>query len=113
MTETEITSAEAIAKIIEDLTPYLVASLPILAKIVRKRCIHWRLWPGLLKALGFLIEILDFIHLPKMAPSEQDLSKAEEQARRLANRRRAKRISDEVNRIRQTGEYRKIKSNGC
>lgn len=108
MSDTDITTAEAVARLLEDATPFLVAMIPLLAKVLRRRSIHWSLWPGITKAIGFVIEVLDFVHLPKITPSDYDLRRAEEQARRIANRRRARRISDAVRRARNTGEYTKV-----
>lgn len=102
----ELVTGEQATRVFEEYWPHIAAGLLLLAKLIRRRTLHWALWPKATRIFGLVIEILDVIHLPKITPSHADLEKAEERARQERDQKRAAEIKKRVVEVkRKSGEY--------
>ncbi len=95
----ELLTSEKTKQVLHDYLPHIIAALLILAKWVRSKTLHWRLWGPVARVFGFIIEVLDFIHLPKLTPSQADLEKAEATVATLQDPKKRSKITERVNKL--------------
>ena len=73
----ELISSEQATRVFDAYWPWILAGLAVIAKVVRRGTLHWSLWPKATRVIGLLFEVLDFIHIPKLKPKEEDFEKAQ------------------------------------
>ena len=105
----ELLTSEQGTRVFETYWPWILAGLAVIAKLVRKSTLHWALWPKATRVIGLLIEVMDFIHLPKLKPGKQDFAKADRVAYNQRDPEKRRRISERVEAVKtKTNEYPKV-----